>query len=151
PGWSAIIAKLDFLNAGFFDEWTIAEGDLTTLWAAVFASSKAREVSPELRRTCFEAAAEYRQTPARVRIGDELVALDQCYVTTSDALAVYAHAAGVPVVVLSVASIALWSKHGAKNLSDLACVEHGGRAAEPVSLLDVAPELAPVLPDDFRD
>jgi hypothetical protein len=151
PGWGAVIAKLDLLNEGFFDEWTIADGNLTTLWPAVFASCEASEVSPELRRTCFEAAAEYRQIPARVKVGEELVALDQYYVTTSDALAAYGREAGVPVVVLTPAVVAFWLKHGAKNLGDIARIEHDGRAAEPVWLLDVAPELAPVLADETRN
>jgi len=151
PGWNTVIAKLDLLNAGFFDEWTIAEGDLSTLWPAAFASCEATEVSLELRRICFEAAAEYRQVPSQVKLAEELVALDQCYVTTSDALAAYARDAGVPVVVLTANAIALWSKRGAKNLSDIARMDHDGRAAEPVSLLDIAPELAPVIPDEVRD
>ena len=150
PGWSAIIARVGVLISGFFEQWTIAEGDLKTIWPAAFASCKSTEVPAELRRTCFEAGAEHGQVPAQVRIRGELVPLDRCYATSSDVLAAQVQKAGVPVVVLTTETIRLWSTRGAKNLASVARIEHDGPVAEPVSLLDVAPELAPALVEEVR-
>jgi len=151
PGWSVIIDRLDFLVTGFFDGWTIPKGDLKSIWPAAFAACESTEVSAELRRICFEAAAEYREVPSLVRIETELVPLERCHVTSSDALAVQTQKTGVPVVVLTARALQLWSRRGAKDLAEVARIAHDGRAAEPVFLLDVAPELAPALSDDRRN
>jgi hypothetical protein len=151
PGWSVIMARLDVLVTGFFDEWTIPEGNVNAIWPAAFLACESIEVTAELRRTCFEAAGDYRRVPSQVRIGAELVPLERCFVTSSDALAVQAEKAGVPVVVLTARAIQLWLARGAKDLGEVVRIVHDEQVAEPVSLLDVAPELVSILSDDERD
>jgi superfamily II DNA or RNA helicase len=150
PGWNAILEKLDDLVSGF-GEWQPPSGNLGSFWLAAFFSCASSEVSAFLRRICYEAAAAHGQVPLHVRIGNQLLGIDHCYVTSSDTLASQAEKAGVPVIVLSSDAIAAWTVHGAKNLASVARIEHDSITTDPLSLLDVAPEIAPVMPEESRD
>jgi hypothetical protein len=148
PGWAAAIAKMSNLLPAFFGEWPAPAGDLKSFWPAVFSACETAEVSTEARKHCYEAAAAKGQVPTEVRIPSGLSLLKDCYVTSSDALAAQAHKAGVAVIVLSSEASDVWCERGAKNLASIARVEHDGIAPDPLSLLDVAPEIAPALSED---
>ena len=151
PGWDEIAAKLDTLLSGFSDEWPVTTGNLETVWPVAFTCCESSDVSSELRRSCYEAAAEHGRVPNRINVQGKLTPIDQCYVSSSDALALQALNASVPIVVISADAIKLWTNRGAMNLATIARIVHDGLAPDPVSLLDVAPELAPVLTEEVKD
>jgi superfamily II DNA or RNA helicase len=150
PGWAAAISKVNNLLPAFWGEWLIPAGDLKSFWPAVFSACETPELSTEIRRHCYEAGAAKGQVPAQVRISSGLSPLQDCYVTSSDALATQAYKAGVAVIVLSSEASDVWCERGAKNLASIARIEHDGIAPDPLSLLDVAPEIAPALSDDSK-
>ena len=131
--------------------WAAPRGDCQSLWPAAFAACEAADVMPDVRRTCYEDAAQRDKVPRRVRANAELILIDQCFVTTSDTLARQVQRASLPVIVLGADAVEAWTAHGALNLSGRARIEHDGLAEEPSSLLDVVPEIAQVIADDFRD
>jgi hypothetical protein len=147
-GWGPALSKLDNLLLAFFGEWLPPAGDLKSLWPAAFAACEAPDVPAEVRRHCYEAAAPRGHVPAQVIICSTMVPLGECYVASSDALAAQAHKAGVAVVVLNAEASEIWCARGAKNLASVAQIEHDGIAPDVLSLLDVAPEIAPALSED---
>lgn len=148
PGWGPALSKLNNLLSSLFGEWLPPAGDLKTLWPAAFAACEAPEVPAEVRRHCYEGAAPKGHVPARVIVSSALVPLAECYVTSSDALAAQAQKANVAVVVLNAEASEIWCAKGAKNLASVARIEHDGIAPDALSLLDVAPEIAPALTED---
>ena len=151
PGWGADISKLDLILSGFSDTWTIPAGDLKSFWPAAFVACADNDASPDVRRSCYEAAAAHGLAPPCIRIRGEFLTLSICYVSSSSALALQAEKAGVPVIVLSPEAVEIWCKTGAKNLASVIRIEHDGMAPDPLSLLDVAPEIEPALPSENRD
>lgn len=151
PGCDSIISEIDLLLSGFFTGWEIATSDLKSFWPAAFAACTEIEVSSEVRRSCYESAAARDEVPAKLRIHDQVLPLARCYVTSSATLSAQAQKAGVPIVVLSSEAVEVWCKRGAQNLTSVVRIQYDGLAPDPVSLLDVAPELASALPEESRE
>lgn len=151
PGWDVVLTQIGALAPGFTPDWEFPAGDHKALWLAVFASCESNEVPPELRRACYEAAAEQGHVPAQVWVQQELLPIDQCYVTSSDVLFGQVSEAGVPVVVLAADAIELWTEKGAQNLAGLACIEFDEMTPQPLSLLDVVPEITQALSEDVME
>src|SRR5437879_4848523 len=68
PGWDEIAALLDTLLSGFSDEWPVTTGNLETVWPVAFTCCESSDVSSELRRSCYEAAAEHGRVPNRINV-----------------------------------------------------------------------------------
>jgi superfamily II DNA or RNA helicase len=148
PGWGAGMTKLGGLLRAFSEDWPVPVGDRKTLWPALFTACESPEVGTEVRRRCYEHAAARGRVPAKVATLTGLSPLNACYVTSSDALAAKAAKAGVSAIVLSSEASEVWCAAGAKNLADVARIEHDGIAPDPLTLLDVTPEIAPALSED---
>lgn len=152
PGWIEVLDRVEkTLTKGFPGEWEAPAGDLGTLWPAVFAACESGDVSWDLRRTCYAAAAEHGEVPQRVTLDDRTLPLEECYVTGSEVVAKQVRKAALPVVLLAEETIDLWVKKGARNMANLSRVDHDELEAQPVSLLDVAPDLAPALGEEARE
>ena len=151
PGWDVALTKIDSLITGLVPDWEFPMGDLKVFWLAVLASCESNEVPQDLRRTCYEAAAAQGHVPSQVWVRQELLPINRCFVTSSDVLFGQAAKAGVPVVVLAADAIELWTENGAQNLARLARIEFDEITPQPLSLLDVVPEIAPALSEDIRE
>jgi superfamily II DNA or RNA helicase len=109
-------------------EW-LACDDLAKFWDAMAAEGV---IPPEL---CF---------------GENSVPLKECYVSTNAELSRRVRAMGLPVVKVGQIALERWLRDGAKDLSEWIKIIHDPLNVAPAPLVDVYPELAAVLKDEFR-
>lgn len=150
PAWTSTMQRVDVLVTGFPPGWQPPCADLKSLWGAALVACEQASIADDIRRACYEAAAEHGYVPAQVRVNDRQLPLVECYVTSSDVLAGLARQSGIPVLVLAASAVRLWTNTGAQDLSVVARIKYDGPAGEPLSLLDVVPEIATAIKEASR-